>query len=157
SSSPTTPGYPSLSEADAASKASRLLPMIDPPLHTTLRRALQAEFTVRRMAELRVGIESLVADLLAAMAQRGPPQDLISALAAPVPQQVTCRLLGLPLEDAHFFADCERERHDSTSTPDTVQTAAERLAAYFDRVVEDRRLTPRDDLSSRLVHQHVVP
>jgi cytochrome P450 len=47
------------------------------------------------------------------------------------------------------------DRHDSTATQDTVRTADDRLAEYFDGVIQDRVQTPRADLSGRLVQRHV--
>jgi cytochrome P450 len=155
SSAPTTPGFPSLSAADEATKASGLMQVTDPPVHEVLRRAVQREFTVRRVTEKRVQTAALAADLLDEMAQQGPSADLVEAFAAPVPAQFTCRLLGVPLEDARFFADCLGQRFDPTSEQASVYAADDRLSDYFAGVVDDRRARPRDDLSGRLVRDHV--
>ena len=155
SSDPQQPGYPSLSVADEASKASALMQVTDPPLHDQLRRSVQREFTVRGVNEKRVETEVLVHDLLEAMAARHPPIDLVQSFAAEVPAQFTCRLLGVPLDDAPFFASCLSDRFDVTAQHSSVYAADDRLAGYFDDVVQQRRREPRDDLSGRLVREHV--
>src|ERR1700757_3038187 len=99
-SQPTTPGFPTINQADSASKGAALLPMLDPPAHTVLREAVLREFIVKRIEALRPEAERIVARLLAAMAGAASPVDLVGALAAPVPATFTCLLLGVPLEDA---------------------------------------------------------
>jgi pentalenic acid synthase len=155
SSNPKAPGFPSLSPADEASKASGLLPFIDPPEHDVLRRSLQREFTVRRVNEKRIETEEIVDNLLSQMTSRRPPVDLVNSFAAEVPAQFTCRLLGVPLDDAPFFAGCLSDRFDASSEQSSVYAADERLAEYFDEVVRERLREPRDDLSGRLVRDHV--
>lgn len=155
SSDPKTPGYPSLSAADEASKASGLMQVTDPPVHDLLRRAVQREFTVRRVNEKRIETEAIVRDLLDDMAGQSPPIDLVESFAAEVPAQFTCRLLGVPLDDAPFFTACLTDRFEPTGEQSTVYDADQRLADYFDDVVQQRRRQPRDDLSGRLVNDHV--
>ena len=48
-SQPTTPGFPTINQADSASKGAALLPMLDPPAHTALREAVLREFIVKRI------------------------------------------------------------------------------------------------------------
>jgi cytochrome P450 len=156
SSNPKAPGYPSLSAADEASKESGLLPVTDPPLHDRLRRAVQGEFTVRRVNEKRVQTEEIVRVLLDRLADERPPVDLVRSFAAEVPARFTCRLLGVPLDDAQFFADCLSDRFDASAQHSSVHAADDRLAAYFDDVVQQRLGEPRDDLSGRLVRDHVA-
>jgi cytochrome P450 len=156
SSDPARPGFPTLSAADQASKGARLLPMLDPPAHDRLRRAVQGEFTVRRIAEQRAHTEVIVDGLLDEMEATSPPVDLVTLFAQEVPARFTCRLLGVPIEDAPFFNDCLGTRFDVSSAQASVYASAERLAAYFDDVVASRLRAPRDDLSGRLVADHVV-
>jgi cytochrome P450 len=157
SSDPGRPGFPTLSAADQASKGARLLSMLDPPDHDRLRRAVQGEFTVRRINEQRAHTLVIVDELLDAMAAAGPPVDLVEAFAQQVPARFTCRLLGVPITDAPFFNDCLGTRFDASAAQTSVYSSDERLAAYFDDVVASLRREPRDDLSGRLVADHVLP
>ena len=155
SSLPSAPGYPTLTAVDAASKGSTLLPMTDPPEHDVMRRAVQREFSVRRVDEKRIETEAIVRDLLDELAADRPPIDLVTTYAAAVPAQFTCRLLGVPLEDAPFFASCLSGRFDPAGEQTTVYAADDRLTDYFSGVVDDRLRASRDDLSGRLVDDYL--
>jgi hypothetical protein len=155
-SDPLVPGFPTLSAADKATKSARLLSMLDPPDHDRLRRAVQGEFTVRRMNEQREHAERIVDDLLDAMAIMSPPTDLVTAFAQELPARFTCRLLGVPITDAPFFNECLGTRFDPTSQQTSIYASDDRLHRYFDDVVASRLAEPRDDLSGRLVAAHVT-
>ena len=154
-SSPLAPGYPTLGEADAATKKSLLLTMIDPPLHTQHRGAVLREFTVKAIESLRPDAETIVDGLIDAMAAMDPPVDLIEVLGAAVPARFTCRLLGVPYSDAEFFQERLTVRFSPTSPATSVYGAEDGLRSYFAELVDDRLSQPRDDLSSRLVSDHV--
>ena len=76
---------------------------IDAPEHTRLRRLLVGYFTVRRMRALTERVEEITAPRLDAMEPQGPPVDLVTAFAAPVPALVICELLGVPYADRETF------------------------------------------------------
>ena len=154
-SSPLAPGYPTLGEADAATKKSLLLTMIDPPLHTQHRGAVLREFTVKAIESLRPDAEAIVDGLIDEMAAMDPPVDLIEVLGAAVPARFTCRLLGVPYSDAEFFQERLTVRFSPTSPAASVYGAEDGLRSYFAELVDDRLRQPRDDLSSRLVSDHV--
>jgi cytochrome P450 len=124
---------------------------MDPPHHTRLRRLLTGQFTVRRMKALEPRIERIVADHLDAMAQAGPPADLVAAFALPVPSLVICELLGVP------YADRERFQRDSATllsldASDEDGTAAwASMAAFLGELVGRKRAEPAEDLLSGLV------
>ena len=154
-SSPLAPGYPTLGEADAATKKSLLLTMIDPPLHAQHRAAVLREFTVKAIESLRPDAEAIVGDLIDAMEHMKAPVDLLKVLGAPVPARFTCRLLGAPFSDAEFFQERLTVRFSPASPAASVYGAEEGLRSYFAELVDDRLKEPGDDLSSRLVNDHV--
>lgn len=88
------------------------LGMTDPPLHTELRRYLTPEFTRRKLARLEPLIEGIVARRLDAIAAQGPDLDLVEDFAFPIPFEVICELLGLPVEDRRHFATLGVARFD---------------------------------------------
>ena len=69
---------------------------VDAPQHTRYRRLLTGKFTVRRMRQLADRIEEITAEMLDAMDRHGPPVDLVTAYAQPIPAQVICEMLGFP-------------------------------------------------------------
>jgi cytochrome P450 len=75
---------------------SGILVTYDPPEHTRLRRMLTPEFTIRRMQHIEPRVTQIITDHLDAIAAAGPPTDLVSSFALPVPSVVICELLGVP-------------------------------------------------------------
>ena len=136
-SSPLAPGYPTLGEADADTKKSLLLTMIDPPLHTQHRGAVLREFTVKAIESLRPDAEAIVGrpDRRHG-APWNRPVDLIKVLGAPVPARFTCRLLGAPYSDAEFFQERLTVRFSPTSPAASVYGAEDGLRSYFADLVE---------------------
>ena len=88
------------------------LGMTDPPLHTELRRYLTPEFTKRKLARLEPLIEGIVAAQLDAIEEQGPEVDLVEDFAFPIPFEVICELLGLPVEDRERFGELGVARFD---------------------------------------------
>ena len=87
----------------------------DPPDHTQLRRLLTPEFTMRRLARLRPGIEAIVDRQIAEIAAAGErPEtvDLVPTFAFPIPFLVICDLLGLPDEKRETFSRLATARFD---------------------------------------------
>jgi len=124
---------------------------MDPPDHTRLRRLLTGQFTVRRMKALEPRVEEIVTEHLDAMAQAGPPVDLVGAFALPIPSLVICELLGVPYEGRARF---QRDSHTLLklgSTEETANAAFGSLTSYLLELVEHKRAQPADDLISGLI------
>jgi cytochrome P450 len=119
----------------------------DPPSHTRYRRLLTGQFTLRRMRILEPRIERIAADHLDAMAAAGPPADLVTAYALPIPSMVICELLGVPYEDHEFFQD--RSIQIIRAGGDVARATGD-LAAYLGELVRHKRAEPGDDLISGL-------
>ncbi|MET8361712.1 cytochrome P450 [Micromonospora sp. NPDC005171] len=76
---------------------------MDPPEHTRYRRLLVGQFTVRRMRALEPRIRTLVNSCIDTMLKKGPVVDLVQEFALPIPSQVICELLGVPLDARSDF------------------------------------------------------
>lgn len=76
---------------------------LDDPDHTRLRRAVQGEFTTRRVNDLAPRITAVVDEQLEVLAGHGPPADLMELFALPVPSLVVCEILGVPYADREEF------------------------------------------------------
>ncbi|WP_305790142.1 cytochrome P450 family protein [Symbioplanes lichenis] len=120
----------------------------DPPHHTRLRRLVSAAFTARRIEALRPRIEQITTELLDAVAGRDEV-DLIDAFAFPLPIQVICELLGVPVADRDAF----RAWSDVLVTGDRprMPEALKALGAYIRGLLARRRADPGDDLLSGLI------
>jgi cytochrome P450 len=126
---------------------------MDPPEHGPKRRMLISEFTVRRIRDMRPDIERIVHGLIDDLLAAGPPADLVSQFALPVPSMVICQLLGVPYADHDFFQDASRRLVQSTDAADSL-VARDDLAGYLDGLVTQLQARPAPGLLSNLIaHQ----
>lgn len=148
-----------LSTADRESLELRSFMHLDPPEHTRLRRMVTSAFTPRRVAELRPMVQRIVDEAIEEAGRRGA-MDVVCDLAYPLPVQVICHMLGVPVED-HLGGYSERREQLCCFDPTTLVGAPEVFdvkrrqrdgaLAYYARVVADRREHPGDDLISALI------
>ncbi|GAA2514814.1 cytochrome P450 [Streptomyces gobitricini] len=128
---------------------------VDDPEHNVQRRMLIPGFTLKRTADLRPRIQRTVDELIDAMVEQGPPAELVSAFALPVPSIVICDLLGVPYTDHEFFEEQSRRLLRGPSAEDT-EDARGRLEDYLGDLVERKRDKPGtgvlDDLVQQLAH-----
>jgi cholest-4-en-3-one 26-monooxygenase len=145
-----------VAEDDAAAGLSEILISKDPPEHTRLRKLISAGFTPRRVADLTDKIHERVDALVAAVADRGGC-DLVTDLALWLPLHVIADLVGVPEADrAHVFELTELTfGFDATVTREQRGEAAMEMYAYADRLCDERRREPRDDLVSVLLAAEV--
>ncbi|MFE2635930.1 cytochrome P450 [Streptomyces scopuliridis] len=125
--------------------------VLDPPISSRLRRLASQAFTPRHVDRMRPAVEGIVDQLLDAMAEDGPPADLVAHLSNKLPQHTICELLGIAPPDRPRM---QEYAHQLLSTaPDSRQAAADakaQLREYFGGLVAERRRTPGDDLISAL-------
>jgi cytochrome P450 len=114
-----------------------------------MRSLLTPFFSARRMEELRPRVESLVDQLLDALAARTPPVDLHEALSFPLPVLVICELLGVPYEDREQFrtwTEGMADMHDRQRATESLGS----LFGYMQGLVARKRAQPADDVISGL-------
>ncbi|MEU6412001.1 cytochrome P450 [Microbispora sp. NPDC046933] len=148
------PGAPPPSAEEAAEMRAGNLLGSDPPEHTRLRRMLTPQFTVRRMRRLEPRVQQIVDDHLDAMERGGPPADLVTDFALPVPSLVICELLGVPYADRAGFQDTSKRILDVSLSPDARAAAASEARAYIAGLIKTMRNDPGDDLLGMLVREH---
>ncbi|MCD2185569.1 cytochrome P450 [Actinomycetospora soli] len=134
-------------------RAGQLL-ALDPPEHTRLRRLLTGEFTVKRIRRLQPRLQEIVDEHLDAMAAAGPPTDLVTDFALPIPSLVICELLGVPYDDRDDFQRRASQQIDLTlpmaERGKVALESREYMGGLVDRAVAD----PGDDLLGMLVREH---
>ncbi|HEY2194335.1 MAG TPA: cytochrome P450 [Actinomycetospora sp.] len=152
---PPPPGITDeLTAAEMHRRRSGMLLAIDPPDHTRLRRMLTGRFTVRAMKALEPRVAAIVADALTAMADGGPPADLVADFALPVPSLVICELLGVPYADRGGFQERAERTLRSDLTPAKRSQVIRASREYMATLVERARRDPGDDLIGMLVREH---
>jgi cytochrome P450 len=135
---------------------SHMLPFIDPPDHSRLRRLITRAFTPRAVERMRGYLASLADELLDAVAADGGG-DLMSAYANHIPVAVICEMLGAPQDrrtDLVRWSDDLVGAVHPTVTDDDLRRAddgAGEFRAFAKELIKARREEPRDDLLTALV------
>lgn len=143
----TTTGSPRAPGSDAAD----ILVVTDPPRHTHLRALVNKAFTPRVVASLEPFVQGLVDEILDEIAARGAC-DFASEVAARIPFNVICQLLGVPDSDRGALSHAVGHFMESRAHVDVGGARDEiELTRYFVDLANDRRRSPSDDLISRLV------
>ncbi|MGA5648842.1 cytochrome P450 family protein [Streptomyces seoulensis] len=121
--------------------------------HRRLRRMVAPAFSARRIAALQPVIESIVADLLDALAERPADEvvDLREQLAYPLPITVISRLMGVPEVHTPEFRAAVDGVFDTTLTVEQATQNTRALYKWLDALIEAKRVTPADDLTSALI------
>ncbi len=150
----------------------------DPPRHTRLRRLVSHGFTPKMISILEPDVRRMASQLLDDAIEKGVC-DFVTAVAAELPLMVIARFLGVPQEDRHRIfrwsnkilgaGDPEYGGLDLQRPPQTeeerqaliehfrqvVAGAAMEMAAYLQRLEEERLREPKDDLVSIYLHAQV--
>ncbi|MFB4311702.1 cytochrome P450 [Actinomadura sp. GTD37] len=128
----------------------------DPPDHTRLRRFVYRTFTPRRVEALRPGTERIAGRLLDAMTEAGGPADLVEAFGLPLPIQVICDLLGVPVaERRRFTAWTDALLSTSDLTGDEIRSSIDEMNGYLAELAAMRVEHPTDDLIGALVRERI--
>lgn len=144
---------------------------IDPPDQTRYRRLLDPHFSRRKMEELIPPIRVEANGLIDRFEQHGGVE-FNEEFAVPLPCSAFLSLLGLPKSDLDFFLGLKDgiirpqksrpELFEGLSGPEHMAKGKElraesgrQIYAYFEKVIDDRTATRRDDLMTRLVHAEI--
>ncbi|MEU6348577.1 cytochrome P450 [Streptomyces sp. NPDC047072] len=153
----TRPGFPAPTARFAESqKRKTALVGMDDPEHRVQRRMMVPSFTLRRAVELRPRIQEIVDERIDAMIAQGPPADLVTAFALPVPSTVICALLGVPYADHDFFEGQSRRLLRGPRGED-VMDARSQLEDYFYDLIDQKEKQPEpgDGVLDELVHRQL--
>ncbi len=136
-----------------AAKVMSFLAM-DDPRHFRMRSLVSKGFTPRRVRDLEARVREITrAHLDEALSSDS--FDFIDALAGRVPMDVVSELLGVPSQDRaelRRLADLVVHREDGVlDVPDAAVDASLQLIVYYLELVNDRRRSRRDDLTSALL------
>src|SRR5438132_8034253 len=125
----------------------------DPPDHTRLRGLVSKAFTPRVVEGLRPRIQQIVDELIT-RAQVAGLMDLIEEFAYPIPVNVICEMLGVPVADHEQFKgwslDVARGLDSILLGPESEIAkrsglAREGLTIYIRGLIAERRAAPRAD------------
>lgn len=124
--------------------------LMDEPDHSRYRKPLVGKFTVRRMRLLTERIEQITTECLDAMEAAGPPTDLVTAFAKPIPTMIICEILGVPYEDRASFQEQIDAFMGGEVSDEELIAAYTATQEYLARLVAAKRANPTDDILSEL-------
>ncbi|MGV9308651.1 cytochrome P450 [Nonomuraea sp. NPDC003727] len=125
----------------------------DPPEHSKRRSLVNKGFTPRMIGRLEQHIREVCDDLLDRCSGEG---DFVTQVAAPLPLQVICELLGAPVEDRDLLFDLSNrligwDDPEFQTTYEDGQAAGSELMAYGNALAAERTHDPRDDLITKMI------
>ncbi|GAA2362547.1 cytochrome P450 [Nonomuraea africana] len=125
----------------------------DPPEHSRRRSLVNKGFTPRMISKLEQHIREVCDQLLDRCEGEG---DFVTQVAAPLPLQVICELLGAPVADRDLLFDLSNrligwDDPEFQTTYEDGQHAGGELMAYGNALAAERMREPRDDLITRLI------
>ncbi len=130
----------------------KMMLMMDPPSHTTYRKLISREFTQGPAAAMAPWIEEFAKQIVDAVIDKGRC-DFMQDVAGEMPSYVIAKLMGLPLDDGRKLYALTETIHSAAETlpPGAQGEAVAAMFGYGQRIIEEKRARPTDDLASRLL------
>lgn len=122
---------------------------VDPPDHRRLRNLVQYGFTPKKIKELDVRIEEIAREQIELMKNKDIVE-FIEEYAFPIPIRVICELLGVPQEDQMDFQRWSHVMVD-INEPSEYEEAMGEFLEYLEKLIEQKKNTPQNDLLSELI------
>ena len=119
---------------------------VDPPLHTSIRSAINPLFIPRRMAELEHRVRHYAREAISRFKDRGSCE-IMEEFAFEFPIRVFIELMGLPQSDMEQFLAWEHQLLHAL-TLEEVASATRDVTVYLRGEIEKRRRNPTKDFIS---------
>ncbi|MGW2544410.1 cytochrome P450 [Kitasatospora sp. NPDC001574] len=133
---------------------------LDDPRHAQLRRIVSRAFTPRLISKVEDDIRRVAADLVDRV-ERERPEDFVTSVAAELPFQVICNMMGIPEEPRRVILDQVNHASEHTGVarplrarlrmPGRGLLALARMQGMVADLGRERRRRPADDLVTALV------
>lgn len=133
--------------------AGQVLNMMDDPRHAQIRRLVSSGLTPRMIKRVEDDLRVRARRLLDAV-EPGVPFDFLVDVAAELPMQMICILLGVPESERHWLFHAIEPQFDfgGSRTASVGQMSAEeagsRMYAYGQELIAAKRAEPTDDMLS---------
>ena len=134
-----------------------VLNMMDDPRHARIRRLVSAGLTPRMVRRLEGELRQRTRALLTEVAD-GEEVDFLVEVAAELPMQMICILLGVPEDDRHRLFEAVEPGFDYragrgvTDTSREIEAARAWMFDYATQLIAAKRRHPTDDMLSLVVH-----
>ena len=133
--------------------AGQVLNMMDDPRHSQIRRLVSSGLTARMIRRVEDDLRRRARMLLDEVCD-GEAFDFVADIAAELPMQMICILLGVPESDRHWLFEAVEPGFDFRGSRKasierlSVQDAGSRMYAYGSELVARKRVEPVDDMLS---------
>ena len=137
--------------------AGQLLNMMDDPRHSAVRRLVRSGLTPRMIRRVEDDLRERARRLLDEV-EPGTPVDFLTDIAAEVPMQMICILLGVPESERHWLFEAIEPSFDfggarkASITRLSVEEAGSRMFEYGQELIAAKRARPTDDMLSVVVN-----
>ncbi|MFD7734226.1 cytochrome P450 [Kitasatospora phosalacinea] len=124
----------------------------DGPEHQAIRRTVQRAFTPRAIERWRPWVDGVVRELVDGLAGSGSPAEVVGALTMPLPVRVISRLMELEGLDTERLGRWSDHALSTTAySAEEIGAAIREFGEFGQRLVQERRKNPGEDLVSSLV------
>ena len=133
--------------------AGQVLNMMDDPRHSQIRRLVSSGLTPRMIRRVEEDLRDRTRRLLDAV-QPGEPFDFLVDIAAELPMQMICILLGVPESERHWLFEAIEPQFDfggsrkAALSQLSVEEAGSRMYSYGQQLIASKRAEPTDDMLS---------
>jgi cytochrome P450 len=133
--------------------AGQVLNMMDDPRHSEIRRLVSSGLTPRMIRLVEDDLRVRARRLLDAVVP-GEPFDFLTDIAAEVPMQMICILLGVPESERHWLFHAIEPQFDFGGSRKasvgqlTPEEAGTRMYSYGQELIASKRVAPTDDMLS---------
>jgi len=133
--------------------AGQVLNMMDDPRHSHIRRLVSSGLTPRMIARVEDDLRTRTRRLLDEVTP-GEPFDFLVDVAAELPMQMICILLGVPETERHWLFEAIEPQFDFGGSRKasvgqlTAEEAGSRMFTYGQELIASKRSAPTDDMLS---------
>ncbi|MGA9492405.1 MAG: cytochrome P450 [Mycobacterium sp.] len=133
--------------------AGQVLNMMDDPRHSQIRRLVSSGLTPRMISAVEDDLRARTRLLLDAVVPR-EPFDFLVDIAAELPMQMICILLGVPESERHWLFEAIEPQFDfggarkAALSQLSAEEAGSRMYSYGQELIASKRAEPTDDMLS---------
>jgi cytochrome P450 len=137
--------------------AGQVLNMMDDPRHTQIRRLVSSGLTPRMIGVVEDDLRARTRRLLDAVVP-GEPFDFVMDIAAELPMQMICILLGVPESERHWLFEAIEPQFDfggsrkAALSQLSAEEAGSRMYTYGLELIASKRAQPTEDMLSMVAN-----
>ena len=135
------------------SLAGQVLNMMDDPRHAAIRRLVSSGLTPRMITRVEDDLRARARRLLDGV-EPGTPFDFLVDVAAELPMQMICILMGIPESERHWLFEAIEPNFDfgasrrAAEMRMSVEEAGTRIYQFGTELIASKRISPTDDMLS---------